>query len=244
MFYLIFGGTMLILGLLVHKAKLYFLISGYNTYSSEEKENVDVVSTAKLIGYYGYSNAAVSFLAGILEYAGVKIGIVVPIAFMMITTIILLWKIQKYDHNMYDENGQMKKSSKTQIFLVIIILGGTFLFVGAMMFTSSRDTSVILNEEGIKIEGMYGSFYTWSSIEELTLMEDLPEITIRTNGSAIGSKLRGNFRMEELGAVKLFMDADVPPYIYFEHEGRIVIFNLGEEQKTEEFYEKMYDMKP
>lgn len=244
MFYFIFGGTLLILGLLVHKAKLYFLISGYNTYSSEEKENVDVVSTAKLIGYYGYSNAAVSFLAGILEYAGVKIGIVVPIAFMMITTIILLWKIQKYDHNMYDENGQMKKSSKTQIFLVIIILGGTFLFVGAMMFTSSRDTSVVLNEEGIKIEGMYGSSYTWSSMEELTLMEDLPEITIRTNGSAIGSKLRGNFRMEELGAVKLFMDADVPPYIYFEHEGRIVIFNLGEEEKTEEFYKNMYAMKP
>ena len=64
MFYLIFGGTMLILGLLVHKAKLYFLISGYNTYSSEKKENVDIISTAKLIGYYGYSNAAVSFPLG------------------------------------------------------------------------------------------------------------------------------------------------------------------------------------
>jgi len=244
MFYLIFGATMLILGLLVHKAKLYFLISGYNTYSSEKKENVDIVSTAKLIGYYGYSNAAVSFLVGILDYAGVKISMIFPIAFMMITTIILLWKIQKYDRNMYDENGQMKKSSKTQILLVIIILGGTFLFVGAMMFTSSRDTSVVLNEEGIKIEGMYGSSYTWSSMEELTLMEDLPEITIRTNGSAIGSKLRGNFRMEEFGAVKLFINADVSPYIYFEHEGRIVIFNLGEEEKTEEFYQKMDAMKP
>lgn len=244
MFYVIFAGTMLILGLLVHKAKLYFLISGYNTYSSEKKENVDIISTAKLIGYYGYTNAAVAFLAGILDYAGVKTGIVFPIAFMMISTIILLWKIQKYDHNMYDENGQMKKSSKTQILLVIIILGGTFLFVGAMMFTSSRDTSVVLNEEGIKIEGMYGSSYAWSSIEELTLMEDLPEITIRTNGSAIGSKLRGNFKMKELGAVKLFMDADVPPYIYFEHGGKIVIFNLGEEQKTEEFYEEMNEVKP
>ena len=244
MFYLIFGGTMLLLGLLVHKAKLYFLISGYNTYSREKKENVDIISTAKLIGYYGYSNAAVSFLVGILGYAGIKIGIIVPIAFMMITTIILLSRIEKYDRNMYDEDGQMKKSSKAQIFLFIIILGGTFLFVGAMMFSSSRDTSVAINEKGIEIEGMYGASYAWSSMTELTMLEDLPEIIIRTNGSAIGSKLRGNFRMEELGAVKLFMDAEVPPYIYFEHEGRIVIFNLGEEEKTEEFYKKMVDMKP
>lgn len=244
MFYLIFGGSMLILGLLVHKAKLYFLISGYNTYSSEKKENVDIISTAKLIGYYGYSNAAVSFLVGILEYAGVKIGIIVPIVFMMITTIILLWKIQKYDQNMYDDDGHMKKNSRVQIFLVIILLGGTFLFVGYMMFTSSRDTSVVLYGEGIEIEGMYGASYTWSSMDELTLMEELPEITIRTNGSAIGSNLRGHFRMEEFGAVKLFMDADVSPYIYFEHDGKIVIFNLGEEGKTEEFFKKMNEMKP
>ena len=50
-FYVLFGGIMLILGLLVHKAKLYFLISGYNTYSREKQENVDVESTAKHIGY-------------------------------------------------------------------------------------------------------------------------------------------------------------------------------------------------
>jgi hypothetical protein len=244
MFYFLFGGTMLLLGLLVHKAKLYFLISGYNTYSSEKKENVDVISTAKLIGYYGYSNAAVAFLAGILEYAGVEIGIVVPIVFMVITTILLLWRIQKYDRNMYEEDGQMKKSSKVQIFIVIIILGATSLLVGYMMFTSSRDTSVVLDEEGIEIEGMYGASYTWSSMEELTLLEELPEIIIRTNGSGIGSKLRGNFRMEEFGAVKLFMDAAISPYIYFEHDGKIVIFNLGEEDKTEEFYKEMNEMKP
>lgn len=243
MFYFLFGAGMLLLGLLVHKAKLYFLISGYNTYSSEKKENVDIISTAKVIGYYGYSNAAVMFLAGILEYAGMNIGIIGPIVFMMITTILLLWRIQKYDRNMYDDDGHMKKSSKVQILLVIILLGATFLFVGYMMFTSSRDTSVVLKEEGIEIEGMYGASYDWSSMEELTLMEELPEVIIRTNGSGIGSKLRGHFRMEEYGAVKLFMDAAVPPYIYFEHEGKIVIFNLGEEEKTEELYNEMNEMK-
>lgn len=243
-FYILFGGIMLIMGLLVHKAKLYFLISGYNTYSSEKKENVDVESTAKLIGYYGYANAAVFFAAGVLEYLDVKIGMIPPIIFMVVSTMILLWKIQKYDGNVYDDNGQMKKSSKVQLLIVILILGGTFLFVGFMMFASSRDISVHIVDQGIEIEGMYGEAYEWSAMEELTLLSDLPDITLRTNGSAIGSKLKGHFRMNEFGAVKLFMDASVPPYIYFETNGKPVIFNLGDRVKTEEFYKKMMEMKP
>ena len=103
---------------------------------------------------------------------------------------------------------------------------------------------MVLSEEGILIEGMYGSSYDWSSMTELSLLEVIPEVIIRTNGSGIGSKLRGNFKMEEYGAVKLFMDAAVSPYIYFEHDGKTVIFNLGEEDKTEAFYEKMIEMKP
>ena len=235
---------MLILGLLVHKAKLYFLISGYNTYSREKQENVDVESTAKLIGYYGYANAAVLFATGALDMLGVKIGMIPPIIFMMVSTMILLWKIQKYDGNVYDDNGQMKKSSKVQFILVILILGGTFLFVGIMMFASSRDTSVRIDDQGIEIEGMYGDAYEWSAMEKLSLLSELPGITLRTNGSAIGSKLRGHFRMDEYGAVMLFMDASVPPYIYFETNGKPVIFNLGDRVKTEEFYKKMMEMKP
>ncbi|MFH5835275.1 DUF3784 domain-containing protein [Proteiniclasticum sp. C24MP] len=244
MFYVIFGGIMLILGLLVHKAKLHFLISGYNTYSREKQENVDVESTAKLIGYYGYANAAVFFAAGGLGYFDVKVGLIPPIVFMMISTMILLWKIQKYDRNVFDEDGQMKKSSKVQLFLVLLILGGTFLFVGYMMFASSRDTSVLMDEQGIEIEGMYGDAYEWASMEGLALLSELPDIRMRTNGSAIGSKLRGHFRMEEYGSVKLFMDASVSPFIYFEVEGKPVIFNLGDEEKTEEFFQKMNEMMP
>ena len=243
-FYILFGGSMLILGLLVHKAKLYFLISGYNTYSREKQENVDVESTAKLIGYYGYANAAVFFAAGVLDYLDMKIGLIPPIIFMMVSTMILLWKIQKYDGNVYDDNGQMNKRSKVQFLIVILILGGTFLFVGFMLFASSRDTSVRIDDQGIEIEGMYGEAYDWSAMEELDLISDLPDITLRTNGSAIGSKLRGHFRMDEFGAVKLFMDASVQPYIYFEVNGKPVIFNLGDREKTEEFYEKMMEMKP
>ncbi len=243
MFYFIFSAGMLLLGLLVHKAKLYFLISGYNTYSKEKKENVDIVSTAKLMGYYGYLNAVLFFLVGALEYSGVKIGMIPPLVFMMISTVFLIWKIQKYDGNMHDEDGQMNKKSKMQSILVIFSIIGTFLFVGVILFSSSRDTSVILQDQGIEIKGIYGDYYDWSSMEELTILEELPKITLRTNGSALGTKLKGHFRMDEFGSVKLFIDKSVKSYIYFESGGKKVIFNLGNQDKTVAFYEKMVDAK-
>lgn len=240
-FYFLTAATLLAMGLIVHKGKAYFLISGYNTYSREKRENVDVVSIARLMGYYGYSNAFAFFLTGALDYFGVEVGLTPVLIFFGISTMILIIRAQKYDGNMYDEQGVMTKKSRLQMYLVVGILGATFLFVGYMMYSSSRDTSVTLDEKGLEIHGMYGDTYPWTEVEELTLYEEIPEITMRTNGSAIGSMLRGSFRMKEFGSVRLFMDAEVSPFISFEHEGKKIIFNLGDEAKTRDMYEEMLE---
>ena len=242
-FYFLIAATMLLIGLVVHKGKAYFLISGYNTYSKDKRENVDVVSIARLMGYYGYSNAFAFFLTGSLDYFGVDVGLTPALVFFGLSTMTLIIRAQKYDGNMYDEQGVMTKKSKVQMYLVVGILGATFLFIGYMMYSSSRDTSVTLDDQGFEIHGMYGDSYLWTEVDELTLLEEIPDITMRTNGSAIGSALRGNFRMKEYGSVKLFIDADVTPYISFEHDGKMVIFNLGEEVRTRQMYEEMLKIK-
>jgi hypothetical protein len=81
--------------------------------------------------------------------------------------------------------------------------------------------------------------YAWETIHDVELMESLPRIELRTNGSALGSKLKGHFRTTELGSVKLFVDADVPPFIYFEAGDDRVIFNLSDETETKAAYEKL-----
>jgi len=60
-------------------------------------------------------------------------------------------------------------------------------------------------EEGLQIHGMYGEVFEWDSIEDVILMEELPAIVMRTNGSALGSNLKGYFRTKEFGSVKLFV---------------------------------------
>lgn len=57
---------------------------------------------------------------------------------------------------------------------------------------------------------MYGEVYTWDSIETVELKEELPAIEMRTNGSALGSNLKGHFRTGELGSVKCLLISKRP----------------------------------
>jgi hypothetical protein len=59
------------------------------------------------------------------------------------------------------------------------------------------------------------------------------------NGSALGSHLKGYFDTTELGAVKLFVDTRIPPFIYFQSNGNTIIFNLEDARKTAGYYDSM-----
>jgi hypothetical protein len=86
---------------------------------------------------------------------------------------------------------------------------------------------------------MYGDVYTWESINSVELMEELPTIEIRTNGSALGSNLKGHFKTRELGSVKLFVNTQKPPFIYFRKDDGVTIFNLNNAEETQEIFKEI-----
>jgi len=238
-FYLGLGVFFIGLGLGVHVYKWYFLISGYNTMSKEKKANVDTKSLGRLIGIYSYVNGGVLILMGLLHGIDFKPSLIPAIAVFSISTLYVMVKSQKYDGNLFDPYGKLRPGAKKKLAVPAGILVASFILVAVLLLFSSRPSEVTLLEEGLQIHGMYGDVYEWDSIETVKLMEELPTIERRTNGSAVGSHLKGNFRTTELGSVKLFVDAKNPPYITFEAEGRVIIFNLETEEETGEVYREI-----
>jgi len=235
-FYFMIALTLFLMGLAVHRFKWYFLISGYNTMNKEKKANVDVESLGKLMGLYGYLNGLVFFIVGILYGLNIKIGGVLAFAFIIISTGYLLVKAQKYDHNLFDESGKFKKSAKKELIIPLVIASVVLVGVSILMVFSLQPTKLTYLEEGLEIHGMYGETYAWEDIEKVELLETLPNIEMRTNGSGVGSHLKGYFRTTEYGKVKLFVNAKIPPFVYISVEGNKVIFNLDDAVKTEEAY--------
>jgi len=225
-FYMIIGSIFIALGLAVHKFRWYFLISGYNTMPKSKKANVDIEGLSRLIGIYSYINGGVFIAMGLLMALGLKHIQTPTIGFTLISTVYFLIKAQKYDGNIYDENGKMRKGAWKQIALPVGIIAAALIFVGILMYFSSQSTEVTFLEEGIQIHGMYGDTYNWESIETVKLMEELLTIEMRTNGSALGPNLKGHFRTTEFGSVKLFVNTQKPPFIYLETDEGITIFNM------------------
>lgn len=237
--YFIIAASFILIGLAVHVFKWYFLIAGYNTMSKEKKEKVDTKALGRLMGFYSYANGFVFLVTGIMYALDIKIGMTPAMVFLGVSTVYMLIKAQKYDGNLFDEKGKLRKGAGKELAIPLSILLVTLLAVAVLMFFSSQPTKITLLEEGLQVHGMYGEIYAWESIEKIELLETLPNIEMRTNGSAIGAHLKGNFRTTEFGAVKLFVNGKIPPFLYLESDGKTIIFNLEDSQKTEDTYEEI-----
>jgi len=237
--YYLIGGIFILLGLPVHRLKWYFLIAGYNTMPKEKKANVDTEGLGRLMGIYSYVNGGAFLLTGLLYACGLKPGPAPAILLLLVSNIYLLIKAPKYDGNIYDQEGKLRQRAGKKSAFSAAFAAATLIFVAVLMFFFSRPTKVTFLEEGLQIHGLYGELYSWESIDEARLMEELPAIERRTNGSAVGSHLKGHFRTKELGPVKMFVDAQKPPFIYLEADGRVVIFNMKSAPETRETFREI-----
>lgn len=228
-----------LLGFTVHKLKWYFLISGYNTMSKEKKANVNVKALGRLMGMYSYFIATLLFIMGILSILEVEVSLVPLFVLFGVATVFLLIKSQKYDGNLFDAQGKLRKGVWKQLILPGSILGVVLIGVVVLFYYFSQPINIMIKDKELEISGMYGDVYKWDSISNVELIEELPEIKYRSNGAAIGSHLIGYFQTKELGNIKLFVDTDYPPFILFESEGKVIIFNLENAERTTEIYEEM-----
>ncbi len=233
------GVIFIFLGFAVHKLKWYFLISGYNTMSKDKKKNVDTEGLGKLMGIYMYFVGSLFILIGISSHFYPEFTSrfnAFFIVIFIISTILLLIKAQRYDHNKR-ENIFKSKDKGTLISLIITI--PILIFVGVMMFRSLQPVDMEIDEIGVEFRGMYGELYRWEEIQELELRDDLPTIEMRTNGSSIAGKNKGYFKTKEYGKVKLYLDSKNPPFIYMKVDSQYIIINLGEKEETTKAFENM-----
>jgi hypothetical protein len=228
-----------LIGLAVHVGKWYFLIAGYNTMTREEQARVNTEALGRLLGIYCYVNAAIFLLMGVFTALDISAGVNAGLVLFGVSTVYVLVKAQKYDGNLFDDTGRLRRGAWRKLVVVLGILLVVAVAVGVLTYYSSQPAQVAFLDEGLQVQGMYGDVYGWDTIQDAFILETLPKIEARTNGSAIGSHLKGHFRTKEYGAVKLFVDKKTPPFVYFKSGGEVVIFNLSDPEQTRAAYEEI-----
>lgn len=230
---------LVITGWLIRYKKVYWLISGYNTMSSEKKKNVDIEGLGRFISNVCFVISAIILGASVFMAMGNAAVSGIIFALLVPVIIYTLINAQKYDGNTRNKDGKMKTGTKVLIGSIISVFILASLGVCVLLYFSSRPVEYNLQNGILSIKGAYGQEVPVSEISSLELKQTLPEILLRTNGSSLGNMHKGYFKLKDIGQVKLFLDASKPPFIYIKAGSETIILNRDDSDKTKILYEKL-----
>lgn len=227
-----------LLGFAVHRLGWHFLISGYNTMKREDKARVNIKAVARLIGFMCYGIATIFLVIVAIDVSGLDIPLEPLFLLIVALVVVTLWRAQKYDGNIFDENGKFRPGGKKKLIPLILVLTLILGFVGGLLFWFSQPTEVTLTDSALIIEGGYGETVPYDEMEAVTLTYE-PSLARRTNGAAVGSRLTGHFRTTNGEDVLVFVDRDIDVVIRIDWSGKPIYVNVESHEATEALYEEV-----
>ena len=203
-------------------------------YASEEKrKNIDIKGLQELYCKSMLFGGLGLILVGITNYfvkGNWSIYALMIITFAMVGY--MMARTRRYDKN---------PSSKKEMTIAAVVLALSLFLVVGLFIGGKMENKIEVNDEGLTISGMYGLTIKKGEIDTtyMAMLNELPEIKMRTNGYADGQILKGNFKLKDWGGCKLFIHKIKDPVIVIRYEGKYIILNLYEQEATKKLYDEL-----
>lgn len=221
----------LILGVVLKYLKWDWLIAGYNTMSKEQKQEVDIEGLRNFLSNSMFIMSAIFLVAFLFSYVGYNTSALVAFIMLIVYSIFMMFYVQRFYRN--------KKIQRKNIIIIIAILLITGALIRGVFLFGAGDTEISVDSQEIIISGMYGTTISLDELKEIRLIEQIPRIIVRTNGYSLGNTLKGNFKLEEYGKVKLFLVSDQGPFLLLRNQEDTYIINYKESTKTDALYKEI-----
>lgn len=230
---------LLVSGIAIKYHKAYWLISGYNTMSEENKKNVDIKNLGEFIANTLFVMSGIILIATLLILLNQTLAAVIMFCLIVPVSIYTVIKSQTYDGNTRTPNGTTKTGTKVLIGAVVGFMVLTMAGVGTLLYFSNKPAEYFIQDDTLRISGQYGEEIKLSDIVCITIEEQIPEIQFKSNGSDLGNKKKGYFKLKDIGQAKLFVDTQKPPFIFINVKSGLRILNTDESAETDKLYEKL-----
>lgn len=219
------------------------LINPYSSMSPERKALVDIDglkrSSAIILTVTGVLLlfvALLSFTKVIKEETSGLLLTVIGIA-MIIPLFIAMHR-----HNGFgrDRSGVLTPEQKKKKYSKIawVIVGLSMVFVVVILILASKPTKIEVDGEAIHISGFYGRDIPASEIVSVELLERMPSVAMRTNGSSTGRYNKGHFKLSNGEQCLLFI-RNRAPYIELRTTDNLYYINGDTEEETLEILSKV-----
>ena len=110
-------------------------------------------------------------------------------------------------------------------------MGLTAVLIIAIFSFGNQAPKIQVGEEEISISGMYGRHIPTSEVVSVELVEEMPPVQMRVNGSSTGKYNKGHFRLSNGENCLLFI-RNRAPYIELRTTDNLYYFNGDSEEET------------
>lgn len=211
-------------------------MAGFESLSHEEQQSNKVKAFARIKRISFIINGCIIIIGGIVaNLTGIEeifgLSIIIPSG-------ILVVMIAHQGYKLSNNKKSYFKLSKKNTYVLIFVI----LFPLAIIAFFSKENTVQVNNDNIKISGIYGVTISYGQIKSIDLINSLPAIKLRTNGFALGYTLIGYFNMKNTGMAKLFIHSP-SPIIKIQTDSRLYFLNFKEANKTIQCYNEIVEEK-
>ncbi|MEH6940595.1 DUF3784 domain-containing protein [Bacillus sp. JJ722] len=218
------------LAYLIHNKKEYSLLSGYNSYTDEEKAELE------RNGYLSYEGKLMWGIAIIWLLSIPVVAFRVPYGIEIFIAIFLLFLMSG---TLYGLKYDVKRKRKRNAILLISLYSVILIGIGVLFYLGNKDTNVTITNEAIEMSGMYDDTIAIKDIDELKMIDRLPSDTIKSNGFATETRSLGSFHSKKWGSGRHYAFTKYPPYIWIKTDEKYYILNSKNEQETSKWYQEI-----
>lgn len=123
-------------------------------------------------------------------------------------------------------------------YIAIISFVALPIIIGLLMINMNKPPEYSISGETFYISTAFGQNVKLSDIESVQLKNELPQIGSKINGLGIGSIYKGQFS-SGIGVISLYVDTDIPQYVYVKTASKMIIFNYQSIEKTQDIFNKL-----
>ena len=239
------------------------IINPYGNLPPERKELVDIEGLKKacaiILGATGFLLVvtATLHLTKIIDEVVCGVTLMVLVFAMMVPLTIAMRRYNAFGRDQSGSNirfvkdemslgsnksGKLVKSAKASKmawgFSWIVMVFAAFI-----LFLSFRPTKITVGEENVKISGMYGREIPIADIVSMELLDEMPPIRQRTNGSDTGNRLKGHFLLKN-GEKCVIAIRKQAPYIELRTTDNLYYLNADSKEETDQLYQEIKTRKP
>lgn len=209
MIYVLIGMSLLFvaIGFIVTENNAKYLLSGYNTMTDEERKKVDIKAYIPYFRKFHFF-LGISFLilgASLIYLINDNAGGI----------FLAVYPILAYTFFVVSTSKYFKVPNTRWIKVGLIVLSLTLLFITGLLAYAFAENKISFDSKSIVFNGSYGETLTISEIRSIELVNQLPDITLKTNGFALGTVNKGYFKTKNGEVVKLILNSDQMPVILF-----------------------------